>query len=66
MARSADTPGSRLTILERVPPDYRVTYTFPSSDRFDVDLASLKQDRRVNTACPLAQKKGRDHAASLP
>lgn len=28
-------------ILERVAPDYTVIYTFPSSDRFDIDLASL-------------------------
>ena len=28
-------------ILERVEPEYTVTYTFPSSDRFEIDLASL-------------------------
>ncbi|MEO8436056.1 MAG: lasso peptide biosynthesis B2 protein [Pyrinomonadaceae bacterium] len=28
-------------ILERVAPDYIVTYTFPSSERFEIDLASL-------------------------
>jgi hypothetical protein len=32
-------------VLERVAPDYTITYTFPSRDRFDIDLAALSQDR---------------------
>lgn len=32
-------------ILESSPPSYRVTYTYPSADRFDVELALMAEGR---------------------